>query len=132
SPRDRLPIDSQGAIDTGEHIARARPPERKPGRRTHRERGLISVHDGVGKTTDMPDNRNGAITQRVKLAQAAWLKAGRMKQHVGTGKERVRQPLFVADADRSTTGMMAGCMHQTCFDCSISSAKRCELHPPLQ
>ena len=89
----------------------------------------ICIDDGVGQAADPTNQRQGAITQRVELRQAARLKTRGYEDHVGAADDQMRQAVVVADLDTDLPAVTRSCGRKTELEIGIARAEQDELRP---
>src|SRR5437879_1703742 len=101
--------------------------ESEPGSGPFRQARWCCVHYRVGKSTDPPNQRQGAITQCVELGQAARLEARGYKDHVGAADNQVCQALVIVDLGRDPLSVLRGSDGEAVLEIAVAGAEQGEL-----
>ncbi len=87
---------------------------------------MIGIDHGIVQATIARHHRYAAISQRIKLGEAARLEARRNDDGVTTGLHEVRERLVIADRHADPVRMTGGRCHQRAFQTDFARAQHYE------
>ena len=86
----------------------------------------VDVHDRVVQSSDVGDDRNGAVAHRLHLGEPAWFETARHDEQITTGEQPMRQTFVVAAVERDGARRGVGGDPQLIGETLVAVAEDCQ------